>query len=992
MALISIKKVNLQIEIDDNKGVMYFDSKSDIQQMTKIANSKVAKRIINQFYLSIKELFENNDEKDNYQEFLLIEKVGTYDLENNKIAKKMVNGIIEFVNNINKIREESIQISNELLDYIDSNEYHRFNGELNWNSLDDLTNVSNETLRCVLELIKKTDYSITENEKQIVFKNNLVSLCTKNITTSDVLSNIDKYISNSNSIFSVDKNLTVNRICNGCKLQRCIKHVMLYIHYLASKNKLRQMLNDRIDNYNYNEYYTFDWNYGEIFKYLPDDVYEFCYELAQRNLVYVTRFLAIKNKLVKIYSEYGCSELKNINLDKSLIKEKINNQEFTIYVQRNPNELALICKEYHCALPGCIMSIAGLIYYLKNSNREEEIILQREYYHKHQEESDLYYTKLIQNEINDFTTDSQVYLNNLLKYQNKINNIDKLVLMLSNISQHNLFMAIEGEDKSTKNDLINNIYNALKKCNKIDNENLLTTSLYNLSAENAYAFSNRNAKEKDSNSVSYMSYEEIICTKLKDNYLYVINNISEFISEYKKINKSTVINQYAIVKIHQFKNILKLLSDISSKYYIIFDCQENELEELYKLEPKLQYVYQNNRYMVPEFSLEDAFNVYTGGLNNDLYDLIKNDKNKYKQEFLEYVGLNKNFVPFDNRELATYLALYSNSNNAIVFPENMYKKETVDEALANIIGLDSVKDKVKQFEKYMLFKVKAEAKNLKLASSNLHMIFTGNPGTGKTTIARIMAKMLYDMGIISENKLIEVERKDLVAEYIGQTATKTSEVINKAMGGVLFVDEAYTLSTESKSDYGAEAIATLIKAMEDNKDKLVVIFAGYKDEMQRFLNINPGILSRIGYTFDFEDYTPNELIEIFYKKINSMGFHCTRDCEVKLNEIFSYFYKRKAFGNGRFVDKLIQATILKHSNNNQENIEKLDVNDIPSIKELNNSSDDNETTEELLNDIIGLDNLKEKIKEFETYVKFINKYDFYRKSGNRKNNACSYYG
>ena len=148
----------------------------------------------------------------------------------------------------------------------------------------------------------------------------------------------------------------------------------------------------------------------------------------------------------------------------------------------------------------------------------------------------------------------------------------------------------------------------------------------------------------------------------------------------------------------------------------------------------------------------------------------------------------------------------------------------------------------------------------------MHMVFTGNPGTGKTTIARVIAKILFDIGIIHENKLIEVERKDLVGEYQGKTAIKTFDVIDKAMGGVLFIDEAYSLSpkTSGNSDFGDEAIATLIKAMEDHKDQLVVIFAGYKDEMKTFIDSNPGIASRIGYTFDFKDYTPDELVKIFY--------------------------------------------------------------------------------------------------------------------------------
>ena len=214
------------------------------------------------------------------------------------------------------------------------------------------------------------------------------------------------------------------------------------------------------------------------------------------------------------------------------------------------------------------------------------------------------------------------------------------------------------------------------------------------------------------------------------------------------------------------------------------------------------------------------------------------------------------------------------------------------------------------------------------------MIFTGNPGTGKTTIARIMAKMLFDLGMIHENKLIEVERKDLIAEYIGQTAVKTSQVIEKAMGGVLFIDEAYTLNSGYKNDFGHEAIGTLIKAMEDHKGEFVVIFAGYKDEMKGFIDMNPGIASRIGYTFDFPDYTDTELAEILYKKIDHSGMTISNDSKEAVEKIMKYFCNVENIGNGRFVDKVLQEILMNHAKNKKRKIGKIQKEEIPSIKEM----------------------------------------------------------
>ena len=242
--------------------------------------------------------------------------------------------------------------------------------------------------------------------------------------------------------------------------------------------------------------------------------------------------------------------------------------------------------------------------------------------------------------------------------------------------------------------------------------------------------------------------------------------------------------------------------------------------------------------------------------------------------------------------------------------------EEIFKDLNDLVGLDNVKGMLKDLVSLMEFKKKT-TNDLKIKDTNLHMVFLGNPGTGKTTVARMVANILYNLGYVDQNKLIEVSAKDLVGQYVGQTAPKTMSVIEKALGGVLFIDEAYSLATKpgSSTTFNEECVATLIQAMENYRDNLVVVFAGYKKEMDGFLKSNSGIVSRIGYTLDFKDYTTDELIQIFKSMFDKAGFIVDDSAIEKVKEITEEYRNTEGFGNARFIRNLYEKAIIEHATN-----------------------------------------------------------------------------
>ena len=247
---------------------------------------------------------------------------------------------------------------------------------------------------------------------------------------------------------------------------------------------------------------------------------------------------------------------------------------------------------------------------------------------------------------------------------------------------------------------------------------------------------------------------------------------------------------------------------------------------------------------------------------------------------------------------------------------------------------------------------------------NMNMLFLGNPGTGKTTVASIMADILYELGYIKKNKFIDVTAKDLVAEYVGQTAIKTSRIIENALDGVLFIDEAYSIVSANKNaSFGEESIATLVQAMEKYKDRLVVIFAGYTLEMKNFLDSNPGIASRIGYTFEFSNYTTEELIQILDNYALSKGFTVEESAKKGIIEILETNKNTRNFGNARFMINLFERLVMIHAQDFDENnlmtITKKDV-----IGLTNESFSLKKSTEEIqgeLSKLVGLTNVKKEL-------------------------------
>ena len=277
------------------------------------------------------------------------------------------------------------------------------------------------------------------------------------------------------------------------------------------------------------------------------------------------------------------------------------------------------------------------------------------------------------------------------------------------------------------------------------------------------------------------------------------------------------------------------------------------------------------------------------------------------------------------------------------------------EELDQLIGLESIKSDVKELMDFVKIQKMRKDQGLKSVPVSLHLVFTGNPGTGKTTVARIIGRLYKQIGVLSKGQLVETDRSGLVAGFVGQTALKTQEKIKAAMGGVLFIDEAYALTSNEQDTFGQESVDTILKAMEDHRDDLVVIVAGYTAPMEKFINSNPGLKSRFNKYIEFPDYTTDELEQIFY--MNCEKYDYVVEEEVK-HQIRSLIVLRKLqqlenFANAREVRNMFEEIITNQArrvaameNPTQEDMMKITLEDLVERKEGEKKSDSSESAGE----------------------------------------------
>ncbi len=416
---------------------------------------------------------------------------------------------------------------------------------------------------------------------------------------------------------------------------------------------------------------------------------------------------------------------------------------------------------------------------------------------------------------------------------------------------------------------------------------------------------------------------EMLVKRTKDS-TDMISQVDKMYSEndiiiFENLEKIRSLNEYRVDAL--FTAIEKFNTKIK-KSITIFIESEDILKDLTKKHPLIESTIINRKITIHSLDslivknkiIKKLENIYTvdEAFSRKLEEYIDATYLPEIEDEYTYIEKVSNDIIFNKFKLL-------NVNNKFNISDSPKAEDTreIEEILADInglIGLSEVKENVRELLKYLEYSKKIDTEGF----ANLNMIFKGNSGTGKTTIARLFAELFFKLGFIRQNKIIEVTSKDLIGSHLGETAPKTQAVIDTALDGVLFIDEAYTIMASkggSTSNYPAECMATICKAMELYKNRLIVIFAGYTKEMNDFINENQGLMSRIGYELEFPDFSKDELIQIFKDEVAGNEFTLEDGVEAKIEKLIMKNKIGRNFGNARFVTSLFDRLVITHSAN-----------------------------------------------------------------------------
>lgn len=460
-------------------------------------------------------------------------------------------------------------------------------------------------------------------------------------------------------------------------------------------------------------------------------------------------------------------------------------------------------------------------------------------------------------------------------------------------------------------------------------------------------FSYNSISEKD-----YSHYSAIIIKFIdlynqlktdKEFYLYLSNNHNT-----TNINDA-ILNNILFDLVDSAKKVSNVLDTESKEYFILcLFILSIVQEEVYNFD-KLHLMYSEDVIRLTKNQISSILEVVNKRESEDtglrfspfLKPFNETISKLYSEIFYDYlklICLSDDKISDFEKTILSEIVSPKESTDKTDIKESKENIESVKNEINDLIGLQGVKNEIQSL--INLIKIQDARKNqgLKTNSLNYHLVFTGNPGTGKTTVARIVSKIYKELGILKKGHLVETDRSGLIAEYVGQTAIKVNKLVDSALDGVLFIDEAYSITDSEGNDFGKEAISTLLKRMEDERERLVVIVAGYSNKMNDFLESNPGLSSRFNRFIDFEDYSQEDLINIFQKFVQTNQYELTESAKKTLEILFKKATENKDenFGNGRFVRNTFEKTIEKQSNRianikelNEEILKKIEQEDIP---------------------------------------------------------------